>query len=278
MKFYIFKKGELFGKLFIYVVIMGLTGALMKYYFSISDESGIFSFVVSISYALLLFVVTIIFGKIDKYTDEKLYEREGYFLTLIRLREVTNATIQKIDVNDVVNVRNNICSFQLFTGRDSEAIEKRAKGEKTPIYVRENGFEYTSKMLRLETEYLNLYEQAEKKELLKKSKEITKYYRKCCGRLEKNYTLLMQVYGGTLQNLVERDNDTSNTEFSLNDINSKIDNLIYEISSLREELSETTNGFDRSQHYIYDFCDNLSEKLSGVEMAVLDLSEDNMLK
>lgn len=36
-------------------------------------------------------------NKIDGYTSEKLYEREGFYLTLKRLRDVINSTIEKAD-------------------------------------------------------------------------------------------------------------------------------------------------------------------------------------
>lgn len=97
MKFTIFKWWEAWIKPFIYVLILISTAGLIKGYCFIKDNGGMIAFAASISYALILFLIMIPIKKIDGYTLEKLYEREGFYLTLKRLRVVTNRTIEKAD-------------------------------------------------------------------------------------------------------------------------------------------------------------------------------------
>lgn len=97
MKFTIFKWCEAWIKPCIYVLILISTAGLIAGYCFIKDDGGLIAFAVSISYALILFLVMIPINKIDGYTSEKLYEREGFYLTLKRLRDVINSTIEKAD-------------------------------------------------------------------------------------------------------------------------------------------------------------------------------------
>lgn len=74
MKFTIFKWWESWIKPFIYVLILIATAGLIACYCFIKDDGGMIAFAVSISYALVLFLVMIPINKIDRYTAEKLYE------------------------------------------------------------------------------------------------------------------------------------------------------------------------------------------------------------
>ena len=82
MNYNIFRWWERWGKPIIYVFVLIATAGLIAGYFFLSRESGFLSFAISIVYALLLFLVTILLNKIDNYTAEKLYEREVIYLTL----------------------------------------------------------------------------------------------------------------------------------------------------------------------------------------------------
>lgn len=166
VEFTIFKWWESWIKPFIYVLIFIATAGLIAGYCFIKDDEGMIAFVVSISYAFVLFLVTIPINKIDGYTAEKLYEREGFYLTLKRLRDVTNSTIEKVDKKNLSELIEHILAFQVFTGRSENMVEQRLQGKKVPVYVKEKGFTYSLKMQELEMKILRLHnEGGNKKEL-----------------------------------------------------------------------------------------------------------------
>lgn len=274
MRFYIFKWWEKWIKPSLYIMILLLTGGLFAFYFTINDQTEYYVFVISIIYALFLFFITIPINKFERYTADKLYEREDYYLALKRLREITNSTIQRANVNDQKNFEKHIREFQIFTGRDEESCSRRIAGERVPILVREKGFEYSDKMLHLETEYLRACGSKNKKEIMKKGKILKKYYSKSCKKLEKNCSRISSIYGRTLQELIERDFSTSDADYLLNGINSKIDNLISEISSLRINIDEIADLFGRHQNEISDSYEKFDEKLTNIESAILDITND----
>lgn len=113
MKFYIFKWFEVIGKLLVYFSVLILTAGLSLVYFKTDDQSGNFAFIASIVYALLLFIIVIPVNKIESFIASKLYGREGYYLTLLRLRDAVNSTIRQIDVDNLEDMKNKICFFKL---------------------------------------------------------------------------------------------------------------------------------------------------------------------
>lgn len=130
-----------------------------------------------------------------------------------KLRDVTNSTIQKADANDIKGLRNQVFNFQLFTGREANMMEEQLKGKNPPVFIKEKGFTYTSKMQGLETEFLKACDnESNKKELSKCAKKLCKCYKKSCKRLEKNYNKIAQVYGGALFDLLERDSEASDDD------------------------------------------------------------------
>lgn len=272
MKFTIFKWWESWVKPLIYIVMLAATAGLILGYCFIKDDGGTLAFAVSISYALVLFLVTIPINKIDNYTAEKLYERETFYLTLKRLRDVTNSTIQKADKKDFKSLREHIIAFQIFTGREANMIEERLQGKKVPVYIKEKGVTYSLEMQLLETEFLKLYDEADnKKKLAKCAKKLCKCYKKGCKRLEYNYSRIAQVYGGALFDLIERDATASDAEYSLSDIGSKVDDLVMELSSLRSDIDELSSEVCGNQKYVFNDHNQLAEKLMDIEDILLDL-------
>lgn len=275
MKFNIFKWWEPLVKPFIYVFVLLITAGLITGYCFVSDASGKLAFIISILYAFALFLITIPLAKIDGYTAEKLYEREEFYLVLKRLREVTNSTIQKADANDIENCRNHVLNFQIFTGREAHMLEEKLQGKKVPVYVREKGFSYTTKMQDLETKFLKAYDsEANKKELFKCAEKLCKCYKKSCKNLEKNYNRISRVYGGALFDLIERDSAASDTEYSLSDIGSKVDEICSDISSLKNEIDELASSFNDNQRELTGDHNAIVEKLMDIEVDLLDIKYD----
>lgn len=274
MKFNIFKWWESLIKPFIYVIVLLATAGLIAGYCFIKDDGGVLSFAISISYALALFLITIPISKLDGYTAEKIYERETFYLELKKLRDVTNSTIQKADAKDIESLKKQVFSFQFFTGREEHMVEERLQGKKTPVFVKEKGFTYTSKMQALEMEFLkNCDSESNKKKLSKCAKKLCKCYKKSCKRLEKNYNKIAQVYGGALFDLIERDSAASDTEYSLSDIDSKVDEILSYISSIRNELDEAVSKLSDNQRELFGDHSVLAEKLTDIEYMLLDIMD-----
>ena len=95
-----------------------------------NDKLSITPDSISIVYALALFFITIRLGKLDNQTAEKIYEREIFYLTFQRLREVTNSTIANADVNNLEELKKHIIDFQFFTGRTANMIADKLQGKK----------------------------------------------------------------------------------------------------------------------------------------------------
>lgn len=277
MKFTIFKWWESWIKPLVYIITLLATAGLIIGYCHIKDDGGTLAFSVSISYALVLFLVAIPINKIEKYTAEKLYEREAIYLTLQRLREITNSTIQKVDKNDINSLRENVIWFQMFTGREARMLKEKLEGKKVPIVITEKGFIFTSQLQQLEDKFIKLYDEGNnKKKLSKCAGKLCKRYTTICKRLEKNYCRIAQVYGGALFDLIEKDAAASDTEYSLNDIGSKVYELIAELSSLRSDIDELTSEFSRNQKNVFDDHEHLVEKLMDIEEILLELKDDDI--
>ena len=277
MKFTIFKWWESWIKPFIYVLILIATEGLIACYCFIKDDGGMIAFAVSISYALVLFLVMIPINKIDRYTAEKLYEREGFYLTLKRLRDVTNCTIEKADEKNLSELIEHIVAFQVFTGRSKNMVEQRLQGKKVPVYVKEKGFTYSLKMQELEMKILRLHNEDENKIVLARcAKRLCKCYNRSCKSLDRNYNRIARIYGGALFDLIERDSTASDTEYSLSDIGSKVDEMLSEISSIRNELNELSSDFNDSQRELFGDHNALSERLMDIEDALLDIKDEKL--
>lgn len=266
MKFTIFKWWESWIKLFIYALILIATAGLITGYYFIKDDGGMIAFVVSILYALVLFIVNIPINKIDRYTSEKIYERERFYLTLERLRDVTNSTIQKADENDLTELITHIIAFQVFTGRTENMIEQRLQGKKVPVYIKEKGFTYSSKMQELEMVILKLHKNnGNEKKVSKCSKKLCKCYNKSCKRLDRNYNRIARIYGGALFDLIERDSTASDTEYLLGDIGAKVDEIHSEICSLMSELKEVESNLSGNQRDLLNNYSELAGKVADME-------------
>ena len=265
MKFYIFKWFEVIGKLLVYFSVLILTAGLFLVYFKTDDQSGNFAFIASIVYALLLFIIVIPVNKIESFIASKLYEREGYYITLLRLRDAVNSTIRQIDVDNLEDMKNKICFFQIVTGRDDETMKKKLAGKKTQIYVKENGFIYSAKMKLLETEFIEVYRSNNEKQAIKLAMKLNSYYKKSMRKIDKNYERIVKTYGGALQYLVEKDQESSSIEFSVEECKSKIEDIQNDLSDLKYAI-EYIDEQIRS-NYI-DLCNGINERLSNIDTSI----------
>ena len=285
MKFHIFGIWERIAKPVIYFFVFVLTATLIYLFFAIEHNNDnpiytTFVFIAPVVYALLLFLANILLEKEKHRVEEKLYEREGFFLTLSRLREVTNATINKLVENDLSDIESKVLMFQIMTGRDVETIKAISQGNKNPhIYVRENGFVYTPKMMLLETAALNYIKENQNtssKSVAKPIRKLLKYYEYNSKKLENSFIKLKMIYGGNLQHFVDYDNFVSNLNFKADDIISKIDDIQSQLGdsdSSTEAINEKIDTLivminelrQQTQDAFYNIEDAISSFLTACE-------------
>lgn len=86
MRFYIFTIWEIIYKKVITVLVAGTTIWSVYWYLNLKDKSD--TFVVSTVYALFLFIIGIYINTMDKKVNDKFYDREEYYLSLIKLNSV----------------------------------------------------------------------------------------------------------------------------------------------------------------------------------------------
>ena len=201
MKFHIFGLWEKIIKPVLYTIVFVSTVALIYVFFTLNSESetyGIFVFVAPVIYALFLFLANIFLEKSKQNVSELLYERESFYLSLLRLREIVNATINKIDKDDFGDVISKVTMFQIMTGRDEATVNALAKGEKAPhIFVKENGFLYTSKMSQLEATVLRFAQKecvVSQKAMQKSMQHLFRCYQRSTKKLEDNILRLRKTY------------------------------------------------------------------------------------
>lgn len=266
MKFKIFRWWELYGKKLIVLLVTVLTiGLIIGYHRYAKDITGEISFVISTIYALFLFIITIPYNKIDSYMSEKIYDRKNYYYDLKNLRDIVNATINKIPEDDYAEINDKIIGFRIFTGRDDESIERRLNGERTPNIVSENGFIFTQKLTCLECKFQRAYKLQNEKNLKKSWKKLSKYYSKSCKELDRNYTRLIRLYGGSLQNLIDRDKQdlTYNNCFEL--IEKNLKGISHTINDLDIAFNDKTSLIIDNQNNLNRECQTMNEMINDID-------------
>ena len=234
MKFYIFSKREKIAKPIIYFFVVVLTIVLIHVFFQLDDENktyNTFVFIAPVIYALLLFYVGILLEKENHRVAEKVYERNKYYLSIERVRNIMNETINKIDWNNADDIQSNVVWFQLLTGRRKEEKEGISQNENPSDFLQENGFIYTSEMLEMEKDVLNS---------VKKDKDVNnepvcklkRFYHKTNKKLERNIVRLKRIYGGEFQHL-------NNYRDSLSDLGLKMEAII-------SKTDQTLNSLEQS--------------------------------
>lgn len=65
------------------------------------------------------------------------------------------------------------------------------------------------------------------------SMKLNSYYKKSMRKIDKNYERIVKTYGGALQYLVEKDQESSSIEFSVEECKSKIEDIQNDLSDLK---------------------------------------------
>lgn len=161
MNFKVFGFHERLHKLFATISVVSITFGCVAYYLllkrynagKVSPENFFenfliefqdSSFILSVVYALFLFIVGLYLTSMSTKLQNLYYRRKEQYKNLIRLNEVLSA--EKVtDISDD-KIMSSIIIHQSFTGRN---IEKKRKP-----YILQDGFSYSSKFLELEESIL----------------------------------------------------------------------------------------------------------------------------
>ena len=284
MKFHIFGLWEKIIKPVLYTIVFVSTVALIYVFFTLDSESetyGIFVFVAPVIYALFLFLANIYLEKSKQNVSELLYERESFYLSLLRLREIVNATINKIDKDDFGDVISKVTMFQIMTGRDEATVNALAKGEKAPhIFVKENGFLYTSKMSQLEATVLRFVQKecvVSQKAMKKSMQHLFRCYQRSTKKLEDNILRLRKTYTGELQRLVDTDNYISDFDYKIEDAISKIEDAQRTLEEAEESNKALEDATERTLELLKVSYTQLSDRLDNIEGLILSLPTEVQL-
>ena len=114
MKFNIFSTWELIYKKIIYILISFISALCICWYLKLPDtQKTDTAYIVSILYALFLFLIQIYDNYMKNKIDEKFHERKDYYLNLKDLKEIFNLiNYEDCSEEDVYKL---IIDFKVFT-------------------------------------------------------------------------------------------------------------------------------------------------------------------
>ncbi|MED3663034.1 hypothetical protein P4476_14415 [Ureibacillus terrenus] len=156
MKFKVFKLQELIYKKIVYMVVFIITVACIVLYL-LNRTSDEISYILSIFYALFLFIVGLYMNNMSIHTQNMFYKRKGQYRSLKELSEIYKPT-----TNEKEDLFSFILMVQALTGRTSTDMKS---------FITFNGFEYTEKYLKLENSFLE-----QRKELISLLNDEIKNY------------------------------------------------------------------------------------------------------
>jgi len=287
MKFYIFSKHERFYKIIAFSLVFIVTIACIYLYINLnntlkSNELNILTFVLSLFYALLLFIIGIYLTTMQNKIGNLFYRRKQQYRYLKDLRSSYSGKFT-LDA-DAKTLHHTIIFLQVLTGRTD--LDKKAP-------IPQDGFEFTNKYLKLEKTFLEYRASIDKKDFknqpdqdtefkLEKSKyksvekKVKNHHLKIIKRLDKNIIKIEKVYGERLtESLQDEDSLTRNLlilERLLNEVKSSL--LNYE--DIDQVAQEHSNYLKREMESIIlqliDRVENCTDTLQNIEMK---LEEDN---
>lgn len=191
MKFKVFKLQELIYKKVAYVIVSIVTMVCIYLYF-FNGADGDIAYILSIVYALILFIVSLYFNNMSILTQNMFLKRKEQYRSL---KELNN--LYKHNLKEKEDLTKFIFMAQAFTGRISPD-----KGG----YIKLNGFEYKQKYLKLEENYLK--QKRDYIDLI--TDEINNYV--VANKIIKK---VVNVYVHDLENLFENLSDWIEKQFEL---------------------------------------------------------------
>ncbi len=146
MEFNIINTWELIYKRIIFIFILLISILSICWYFkSVDTQKSDTAYIVSILYALFLFLIGIYDSYMKNKIDEKFYERRNYYLNLLKIKDLFN-TINFENYSDE-EVFEAIIWFKGFTSR--------ADGmQNVQPYILQQGFKFDDEELTIEDEFI----------------------------------------------------------------------------------------------------------------------------
>lgn len=146
IKFNIIGTWEIIYKKIIFILIL-LISVLSIYWYLTSGEirKSDTGYIISILYALFLFLIGVYSNHMKNKIDEKFYERKKYYLNLLKLKDVfNNMKFENYSEKDILEA---IICFKGFTGRTDNF-------KNVQPYISQQGFKFSNKELNIEDEFL----------------------------------------------------------------------------------------------------------------------------
>ena len=270
MKFIVFKWWESWAKPLIYLVIIEISIVFIFLYLVLDEDIvSTYSFWVSMIYALLLFVCSVLINKVDCYVADKIYEREMIYLNLKHLCNILKYSVENIDVKDKNEFYDKMHCFQALTERCKE--EEKKEGS---IFWGVRGFVFTEKLELLENEFKSAYLSHDEIKLEYYSKKLERYYKTICKNTYKCFRKIETVYGDKLQNKLQMHDDVTSTISLLCCIKDEITGIENEIADISCEVKEIScYCLNEQQTEWENYCNMLNDRLDMLEALI---KKDNM--
>jgi len=178
MKFRIFSLSEKWYKIVTSIITIGITIWCFLYYHKLEDKAN--TFVIGTIYAAFLFIVGLYLSYKSNNISNKLYERKNEYIMLKRLDEIFTKSCMTF-LNSYGNITLAIIAFQVYSGRTNEHVssdeKKKAVVHTVPVdfmmesqaqidnnyttkekhYIEELGFEFETKLQKVEDSYSQEY-------------------------------------------------------------------------------------------------------------------------
>lgn len=262
MKFNIFSIYEKIYKVLIYFIVGVVTVGDVFYYFSLNDKSD--TFIVSILYAMFLFVVGLHLSYMDKKIGDKIYNRRNTYVNLLKVQQLLS--IADRSSSNPSRFYNTILLFQLLSGRTEQDPSKEEKinsvnpnlqfQDKKPLYIEENGFVFLDKINKVEREYTDLKSRLNEKF----NKAVSSYFEKNNIKLdiihfyEDNF--LYKNYDEWCDEHIQEDYETKE----------KVKEYIYKvIESLKNELNILETKENNVKKYYYKCLKKTNQNIKKLE-------------
>ncbi len=220
MEFNIFRTWELVYRKIIFILIMVISILSIRWYFKSSDtQKSDTAYIVSILYALFLFLIGIYDNYMKNKIDEKFYERKDYYLNLLKLKDLFN-TMNFENYSDK-NIFDSILLFKWFTGRTGNL-------KNVQPYILQQGFTFNDTELAIEDTFI----ESRQKLIRTLNNEIIQYIDENSISKKCPYPNVDKVYFNVKEWCIEYTNLTDK------DLASMV-NYIYKLfSKLQKELDE----------------------------------------
>lgn len=165
MKFTVFSIQEIFLKWIVIISVSSVSTASILYYFQLVDKGD--TFIISILYALFLFVLALYVTSISNNIHNSFSRRKDEYINLKKISPFFSKVNTLTEYDDIKKF---IISNKALSGRLDNMKEEMDKQKMTP-YITEDGFNFSQRYIKVENEFCEQHD-----EILKDwNKKINEY-------------------------------------------------------------------------------------------------------